>query len=112
MTSVSLEMLAWVGSISGAAGAIVLAPRKRYSGWGWVLFLLSNFFWIATAMGRSDLPQLFMQGVLTVTSLVGVWQYLIAPMRTKARLKRWTELSPSLATYLAIRTSQKRESLL
>lgn len=108
--SVSLETLAWLGSITGAAGAIVLAPRKRHSGWGWVLFLMSNFFWIVTAVGRSDLPQLFMQGVLTITSLVGTWHYLIAPMRTKARMRKWREFSPSLATYLAVRTSQKRES--
>ena len=112
MGAAYLDMLAWAGSVTGAAGAVVLAPRMRYSGWGWVLFLTSNIFWIATAVGRSDVPQLFMQSVLTITSMVGMWHYLIAPMRTKARLKRWAELSPSLATYLAIRTSQKRESLL
>jgi len=109
MMGISLDTLACAGSLAAAAGAIVLAPRRRYSGWGWVLFLASNFFWIATALGRSDVQQLVMQGILSIASLVGVWQYLIVPMHTRARFKRWAALSPSLAMDLAIRTSQRTE---
>lgn len=75
-----IDAIAWAGSITGAAGAIVLAPRARYSGWGWVLFLASNVFWICASLARHDVPQLFMQAVLTITSLVGMWKYLIAPL--------------------------------
>ena len=41
-----IDLIEWAGCITGLLGASLLAMNNRYSGWGFVLFLLSNVAWI------------------------------------------------------------------
>ena len=42
-----IDFLQWAGCITGVAGASLLALNTKNSGWGFVLFLVSNGFWTA-----------------------------------------------------------------
>jgi len=73
----TLSLLEWLGAWSGLAGAALLAVRCRYSPYGWLLFLLSNFCWIAFA-ARSGIEGLQLQHVgFMLTSLLGIYRWLI-----------------------------------
>lgn len=56
--------------------------NSRWSGWGFVVFLLSNAFWIAFGLATQAPGLVVMQLVFTFTSLVGVWRWLVVPRRT------------------------------
>ena len=71
-----IEWIQWCGSVSGIAGALLLALRLPISGWGYVLFLISSLtlgIW-ACWFGASEL--LTQQLVFTVINLIGVWCWL------------------------------------
>lgn len=74
----SLEILQWLGCITGVAGSLLLALNTRYSGWGFALFLISNVFWAAYGMQTSAFGLLAMQGVFTITSLIGIQRWLFS----------------------------------
>lgn len=67
-----LKMFEWGGSLTGLAGAAVLASNTRISKYGWWLFLLANVFMIVFAkMGRHD-GLLLQQVGFTLTSVLGI----------------------------------------
>lgn len=71
------DLFQWLGCITGVAGSLLLALNTRHSGWGFVLFLISNGFWVAFAI-QADAPGLLaMQIIFTVTSLVGIYRWLL-----------------------------------
>ena len=74
-----LSLLEWVGAFGGAAGALLLAFNNRWSGYGFVLFLLSNAAWIAFGLMTQTYGLISMQVVCTGTSLLGVWRWLVQP---------------------------------
>jgi len=43
----TLDALQWSGCATGEAGALLLALNNKFSGWGGVLFLISNGFLMA-----------------------------------------------------------------
>lgn len=64
------------GFIFGVGGAALLAlNRPDWSRWGFVLFLASNFAWIAFSIEHQQRWLLLQTLVFTVTSLVGIWQW-------------------------------------
>jgi hypothetical protein len=65
----------------GVSGALLLATRASYSRYGWLLFLASNFCWLAHAHARGDVWLLAQQLAFTATSLLGVWRWLLQPQR-------------------------------
>lgn len=67
----------WTGSMTGLAGAAVLASNKPWAAWGWVMFLVSNTFLIAYGIFAGAAGITTMQLGLTVTSMIGVWNWLI-----------------------------------
>lgn len=66
----------WAGCCSGLIGAGVLALNTTFSGWGFVLFLLSNFFWIAYGYMTKTKSLVLMQAGFTLTSVVGIWNWI------------------------------------
>lgn len=74
----SLEILQWLGCITGVAGSLLLALNTRHSGWGFVLFLVSNGFWTLFALETHAPGLLAMQLIFTATSLVGIYRWLIS----------------------------------
>jgi len=72
-----MEMLEWCGCITGLMGAALLAAHNRYSGWGFVLFLISNVAWIGFGLLTHATGMVVMQLGFTLTSALGVWNWLV-----------------------------------
>lgn len=71
-----IDFLQWLGCIAGVSGAYLLACNNNKSGWGFVLFLISNGFWIATAI-LSAMPGMLVQSLaFTITSTLGIYRWL------------------------------------
>jgi nicotinamide riboside transporter PnuC len=78
--TLTLEQTQWIGCTTGVLGSALLAAnRSRVSGWGFVAYLISNVFWIAFAAENHAPGLLTQQVVFTLTSLIGIWRWLIAP---------------------------------
>lgn len=73
----SHKVIEWIGSVLGLIGAILLATNSAVSGYGFVAFLASNVCWIYFGYKTRAHGLLTMQAGFTVTSLVGVWQWLV-----------------------------------
>lgn len=78
-----IELFEWVGCATGLSGAALLACNKHYSGWGFALFLASNVAWIFFGVLSHTTGIVVMQMGFTVTSIIGVWRWLIAPNTIK-----------------------------
>jgi hypothetical protein len=72
-----MELLEWAGCATGLCGAAILALNNRYSGWGFVLFLVSNVAWIAFGLMSHATGIVVMQIGFTATSLMGIWKWLV-----------------------------------
>jgi len=83
--------LEWAGCVLGAVGALLLAMNRPYSGWGWIAFLGSNACWIVFGLTTGLAALVAMQVVMTVTSLLGVYRWLLrapASVHFRARKER------------------------
>ena len=76
-------ILEWSGCITGVLGALLLALNNRWSGYGFVMFGLSNLLWMAYALSVGANGLLTMQIVYGVTSVIGIWQWVIRPLIKK-----------------------------
>lgn len=76
---VPLWMLEWTGAALGLAGAALLSLNNAASRYGWLLFLLSNFAWICYGIVTGTYGLVSMQAGFTLTSMVGVYKWLIKP---------------------------------
>lgn len=65
----------------GITGALLLATRSRWAGWAWVLWLASNFGWIAHGAAHGMWALVAQNAVFSITSAVGIFTWLIAPAR-------------------------------
>lgn len=82
MTTLSPEILQWLGCATGAAGSLLLAARIEKSGWGWVLFFISNVFWVLYAL-LTNVPGLYtQQTIFFLTSIIGIYRWLFADKKT------------------------------
>lgn len=70
-----LPLLEWSGSLTGLIGAALLATNSRYSGWGFVSFLLSNFAWGWYGLITQTHGIWLMQAGFMATSLLGLWRW-------------------------------------
>ena len=82
----------------GAAGAIVAAAMiaadfgRRWTGWGFVLFVAVAIAWIASGLANQTMPIVVQNALLLGVNLWGVWQYLLSP-----RKKREIEKAEAIA---------------
>lgn len=74
----TLDALQWTGCATGASGALLLALNNEHSGWGFVLFLLSNGLWAAYGIQTRAMGLITTQLVFTATSLLGTYRWLLA----------------------------------
>lgn len=87
MFGISMEhWLQWIGCAMGLGGSLLLALNCRVSGWGFVLFLVSNVFWISFGL-LTDAPGIVVMNLgFSGTSLMGVWKWLVLPAIEHHRL--------------------------
>lgn len=74
----------------GLIGTLLLATRSRHAGWGFLCFLASNGGWLVFAWTHAHWPLFVQQLGFTVSSLLGIWVWVIAPAihRAYARAER------------------------
>jgi len=63
----------WAGAATGVAGTLLLALPSEASKWGFVLYLVSNFFWIRFGLQTRTFGLIVQNAVYTASSLVGIW---------------------------------------
>lgn len=69
----------WAGCAFGVAGSLILALNVRGSGWGFVVFLVSNAAWLAFGLAQGVYGLAVQHAAFTATSLVGVWRWMVRP---------------------------------
>lgn len=70
------EYAQWGGCLFGVAGSFLLATNSRYSGYGFVAFLVSNAHWIVYGTLTGSTALVLMQVAFTATSLLGIYRWL------------------------------------
>jgi hypothetical protein len=76
-----LFALEWSGCVLGLFGALLQALNVRFSAWGFVLFLLSNFAWLGFAYLTSTSGLSVMNIGYTATSILGIYRWRKALIR-------------------------------
>ena len=72
-----MAALKWFGTITGVAGALVLALHIPISGWGWVLFAASALAWTTAGLAMREYSLAVLQGAFLVVDLLGIWRWLL-----------------------------------
>lgn len=72
----NLEIMAWCGSITASIGSLLLALNIKHSSWGWVLFLISNIFWVSYSVAVNQSPICLQNSIFFGTSLLGIYRWL------------------------------------
>ncbi len=70
-----IDLLRWAGTVTGVAGAILIAlniPSSRYS---FVLLLISALLYSYTSWKGRDYPLLSLQFTFVVIDLIGIWRW-------------------------------------
>ncbi|ABM97033.1 hypothetical protein [Methylibium petroleiphilum] len=82
----------FVGFLFGVIGAILVALNHPSSSrWGFVFYLGSNAAWIGFALHRGESWLLLQNVLFAVTSLLGLWQWVVKPRLARSRgLRRAT----------------------
>jgi len=75
-----VDILQWLGCATGVLGSVLLAWRSRWSGWGFVVYLISNACWIVFGLMSGAPGLVTMQLIFTATSAIGVWRWLVVPL--------------------------------
>lgn len=68
------KILEWASTITGLAGAYLLATNGRIARWGWVGFLLANVFAMGFALRAAHYGLLVQQVGFMGSSLLGLWR--------------------------------------
>ncbi len=105
-----IELLSWLGAITGAVGALLIATRTKVSKHGWLGYLLSNVLWIAYAVVMNQQALLAMQLVFTPISALGYYRwYWLQRRRGWGNLGTWHDAS--VLTARPLRASPLRSSV-
>lgn len=66
----------WGGAMTGMAGSTLLALHVAISGYGFLLFLASNLFWLGYGIRTRAWGLVTMQLGYALTSTIGVYRWL------------------------------------
>lgn len=78
----TIEWLAALGAII-AAGLIAADLGRRWTGIGFVVFVVVSVAWIASGVINQTMPIVAQNGILLLINTWGVWQFLINPKKKK-----------------------------
>jgi hypothetical protein len=77
-----IEWFAALGAII-AAGLIAADLGRRWTGVGFVVFVLVSVAWILSGAINRTMPIVAQNGILLLINAWGVWQFLINPRKKK-----------------------------
>ena len=66
-----------------AAGLIAADLGRRWTGVGFVVFVVVSVAWILSGAINQTMPIVAQNGILLLINLWGVWQFLINPKKKK-----------------------------
>ena len=69
-----IDFLEWAGSLTGLAGAFLLATHSRVSRYGWLAFLVANLAMLGFALGIQRYGLFVQQLGFMGTSLLGIYR--------------------------------------
>ena len=72
-----LAALKWFGTLTGLAGAAILALNIPISGWGWLLFAVSAAAWTGAGFAMREWSLAALQGGFLAVDLIGIWRWLL-----------------------------------
>lgn len=77
--------LEWFGAIGAIIAAAMIAADlgRRWTGWGFVLFVVVALAWIASGLLNGTMPIAVQNGLLLAVNAYGVWQYLLSPKKKR-----------------------------
>lgn len=75
-----LEWFAALGTIV-AASLVAADLGRRWTGWGFVLFMAVAITWIVAGLRSNSGSLVIQNGALLLINAWGVWRYLISPKR-------------------------------
>lgn len=75
-----IEWFAAIGTII-AASLVAADIGRRWTGWGFVLFMAVALSWIVSGLIHSAISLVIQNGALLVINAWGVWRYLLNPER-------------------------------
>jgi hypothetical protein len=71
-----ISSVAWFGSFTGLLGSLLLALNSELSGWGFVVFLVSNAAWLFYGWQTKTWSMCIMQIGFTFTSILGIYRWM------------------------------------
>ncbi|WP_234007352.1 hypothetical protein [Novosphingobium aromaticivorans] len=74
----ALEWFAAIGTII-AAGLVAADLGRRWTGWGFVLFVAVSISWIVSGILNGTASITIQNGALLLVNAWGVWRYLLNP---------------------------------
>lgn len=85
---------AWFSAIGAiiAAGMIAADLGRRWTGWGFALFVAVSVAWIASGLLHDTMPIVVQNALLLAINAWGVWQYLLSPTK-KRQIEKQEELA-------------------
>lgn len=74
-----MNQIELIATACGLLGSLVLSLKGERAAWGWVLFAISNVGWLVFSFGHGHWGMFAQQIGFSITSAIGIWQWLIAP---------------------------------
>ena len=72
-----LNQIEWAGMTTGLLGSALLALKLDVSGYGFVLYLVSNVFWIYAGRQRGSTALMAMMICYSMASLYGIYRWML-----------------------------------
>lgn len=77
-TMTFLDGVQWVGSVLSLVATYMIALNRRV-GYAFCLYVIANGCWFWFGWQTQNYPMLLMQSGFTVSSLLGIWTWLVKP---------------------------------
>lgn len=65
----------WIGTLTGVAGALIIALNLGMVVLGFALFLVSSVLWTAAGWLQREPSLVVLQGTFTIINVVGIWRW-------------------------------------
>lgn len=87
-----MTMTELIAAAFGLLGTLLLACNGRYAGYGFAAFLASNAGWLAFSYAHQHWAMFVQQIGFTLSSLIGIWVWIIHPAIDRAYYRAEREL--------------------